>query len=115
MSIRDKALNATVVSPLMRDREKGTLSKIFDKEVTLREYDIVELISKQTGELQPVAVMIFDEYPDNFYFGGVLATKIVSKFDDSDRAELLETGLKIKFSAGKSKKTGNNLTLVTII
>lgn len=115
MSLRDKALAELTLSPLMTNREKANISDICDTEVTLRDFDLVQMVSPKTGEVQDVAILLLDEHPDKFFFGGLIATKLVSSFDENDKAELNSTGLKVKFKKGKATKSGNDLTLVEVL
>lgn len=115
MSLRDKAQAALTLSPLMKDRTKGNISDICEKPVTLRDYDVVQMMSNKTGEIQDVAVLQIDEYPTLFFFGGLIATKLVNQFDEADKEELNSTGLKIMFKKGKANKSGNDLTLIEVL
>lgn len=88
----------------MEGREKGDLSDLFDRVVTVRDYDF---ISGDDGEY---LVFIVDEDKNNFYFGGSVLTNDFKQFDEENKKELQEVGLPIKLFTKKGKK--HNYTCV---
>lgn len=116
MSIKEKAQKLLNLSPLMEQREKGTVDELTALEsVTLREYDIVLLTSTRTGEASETAIMAFDEFPDKFFFGGLVATQLLLGFDEDDKEEINNSGLKLRFYRAKSKKSGNDVTRISVV
>ena len=82
----------------MEGRNKGDLSDLFDKVVTVRDYDFIQ------GDDGNYLVFIIDEDDDNFYFGGSVLTNDFKQFDAENKKELQEVGLQIKLKNKKGKK-----------
>lgn len=91
----------------MQGREKGELTELFGKIVTVRNYDF---INSEDGDY---LVFIIDEEPEKFYFGGSVLTSNFKEFDNDEKDEILEDGLKVKLENKKGKK--HNYTSVEYI
>lgn len=91
----------------MQGRDKGELTELFDRVVTVRNYDFID------GDDGTYLVFIVDEEENKFYFGGVVLTSNFAEFDEEDKNEILENGLKIKLQNVKGKK--HNYTSVEYI
>lgn len=91
----------------MEGREKGDLSDLFDKVVTVRDYDFIN------GDDGEYLVFIVDEDKTKFYFGGSVLTNDFKQFDDENKKELQDVGLKIKLFNKKGKK--HNYTSVEYV
>lgn len=115
-NFRESAKKEVSLSELMANREKLETEDVIGKEVTIREFDIVVLDAK------PFAVVLLDEFPDRFYNGGFVLTKLCQNwaeaFDGDIRAaseELKDSGgVVVRFTATKTKK-GNNLTSIEVL
>lgn len=118
------AQETLTISDLMIDREKIKTEEIIANggEVRIIDIDPVTL-SKPNGQTDDTWVYITKEYPDNFVFAGVLLKKIFDKYlkqyegdvgalrDDFTKAG----GIKIRLTAGETKGSGRDLTLVEVL
>lgn len=119
----------TLLSGIMVGREKLETEDILDKELTIIGFDFAPKFDQQgktvvdssTGEVDTFGVVVFAEYPDKYYCVGAVFTKVchawAAGFDSTQEASAAlaaEGGVRVKFSASKTKK-GNNLTAVDIL
>lgn len=119
----------TLLSPIMAGREKLETEEILEKKLTIIGFDFAPKFDQQgkivvdssTGELDTFGVVVFAEHPDKYYCVGAVLTKVchawAAGFDspkEASAALAAEGGVKVKFSASKTKK-GNNLTAVDIL
>lgn len=73
---------------------------LLGKEVTVRNVDVIKTNNGECG------IMIFDEFPNSFYFAGsVLTTLCTDIIADDSLEELKNDGLKITIFKQKSEKT----------
>lgn len=112
------AKDSLTLSELHNGREQIDTDDILGEELTVVDFDLIE-----TSDAT-YATFVFDEYPDRYYNGGLILTKMVNTFIEEfgglDKARDAyasgENGvLRIMLSAGKSAKTKNNLTLVEVL
>ena len=116
-NFRESAIKETTLSDLMLGREQLTTDDIAGKVLTVKNFDIIAMGGKQ------YAIVIFKEYPDCYYNGGIVLTKIVLNWiDDFDgdiiaAAAALEKagGVAFKFNTGKTKDGKRNLTTVEVV
>lgn len=119
-SFREIAAKTLSLSDLMAGREKLTTEDLIGQTVTVTEFDFATINDKGTDKTFPV--LIFAEYPDRYYSGGTLLAKMCAAWaaeydgDISAASAALndEGGVKIRFSAGKTK-SGNNLTNIDVL
>lgn len=119
----------TLLSGIMVGREKLETEDILDKELTIIGFDFAPKFDQQgktvvdssTGEVDTFGVVVFAEYPDKYYCVGAVFTKVchawAAGFDSTQEASAAlaaEGGVRVKFSASKTKN-GNNLTAVDIL
>lgn len=119
----------TLLSAIMVDRDKLETEDILGQELTIMAFDFAPKFDQQgkpvvdeaTGEADTFGVVVFSEYPDKYYCVGAVFTKVchawAAGFDSPEEAsEALsaEGGVKVRFTASKTKK-GNNLTAVEIL
>lgn len=114
---RLQALAAEVsgTSPLTVGRNKVDTKTITSYEsLTMRDFDFIEYTDKSTGEHVKYPVIIFDEIEDGFYCGGMALLDLCTaiKEDEELLNELKQTGLKMAFTATKTK---NNQTYVNFV
>lgn len=102
MTLREKLKQLQVLSPLMENRTKAFLKDIVGEIPTWIDYDEIELPNKK-GEREKVPVILFKEYPDNFFFGGKAFKDLILLFDDEDKKELNEHGISVSFDVVKVK------------
>lgn len=115
INLREIATKALTLSPLVAGREKIETEDLIGKTLTIVGMDMVTTRDKRDNEDKTYPVCIFEELPDNFYFGGFLLKKLAviwaNEFD-GDFEELsnylAETGgVKIRFK-GKAKNGNTN-------
>ena len=98
-----KSLSSLSV-PVMEGREKGILDDVINagKPVTIRDYDFLTVEKK--GVKSTFAVIILDEYPEHFFFTGMVITEQLSKMDESGyHDEIVENGLPMLLEVKKSQ------------
>lgn len=108
------------ISPLCAGREKLKTEELLGKELTITHFDFASI--SDDGDTKTYPIILFDEYPNHYYAGGTIFTKMcmawVVEYDgDVERAsqDLYESGgVRIKMSATRTRN-GNNLTSVEII
>lgn len=127
-NFKQVAQENTLLSSIMVGREKLETEDILDKELTIIGFDFAPKFDQQgkpvvndIGEVDTFGVVVFAEYPDKYYCVGAVFTKVchawAAGFDSPQEASAAlaaEGGVKVKFSASKTKK-GNNLTAVEIL
>ena len=116
---RLKALAAEVsgTSPLTTGRNKVDTNTICSYEsLTLRDFDFISYVDKTTGESINYPVLIFDEIEDGFYCGGMALSDLCNAIkDDADLYEELKTtGLKMAFTATKTKSNNTYVNFVVL-
>lgn len=110
------AQEALSLSRIMEGREKLETEEILGQELTVDEFDIVTLDGKNFG------VCHFAEYPNHYYNGGAILTKLFASWASLYSGDIeaasnglkKEGGVRIMLSAAKTKK-GNNLTAVSLL
>lgn len=107
-SLKDFVKEQTTLSKLMEGKTKKPLKEICNEEITLNNFDI---LSDNYGKAYTVCT--FDEYPDNFVFGGSVITdilcKLVAKFGDKTAHEMVQNEkLRMKFTVRTSARMGDN-------
>lgn len=102
MTLREKLKNSQILSPIMETRTKAFLKDIIEEKLTWIDFDVVELPNKK-GEKEQVPIVLFKEYPDNFFFGGKAFRDLISLFDEDDKNELKEKGIIVEFDVVKVK------------
>ena len=116
-NFRESAIKETTLSELMTNREQLTTEDIAGKVLTVSNFDIIVMNGKQ------YAIVIFKEFPDNYYNGGMVLTKIVMNWvndfdgDITGAATALAKagGVQFKFNTGKTKDGKRNLTTVEVV
>lgn len=119
-SFREIAVNELSLSPLMAGRDQIKTDDLIGKTVTVEAFDFATITDKGVEKTFPV--LLLAEYPDNYYNGGTLLSKLcaawAAEFDGdvvaASEALNEEGGVKLKFTATKTK-SGNNLTAIDVI
>lgn len=119
-TFREIAAKTLSLSDLMAGREKMTTEELIGQTVTVTEFDFATINDKGVEKTFPV--LIFAEFPDRYYSGGTLLAKMcmawAGEYDGDVAAASAalsdEGGVKIRFSAGKTK-SGNNLTNISVL
>lgn len=118
----------TLLCRLMVGREKLDTDDIIDKELTIIGFDFApkfdregNAIADENGQADVFGVVIFNELPNSYYCVGTVFTKVCKAWaapfatvEEASDALAVEGGVKVKFTASKTKK-GNNLTAVEIL
>lgn len=117
MDLRGIAKSVTTLSVLMESREKietSDLVKNFPDGVHVNACDVVE-----TSDAR-YSVVTFNEDKGKYYNGGLVLTKIVDAWlqvgslDDINK-DLGKNPVKMRFSEGKTKTGGKNVTIIDIL
>lgn len=103
MSLKDKMMkmNSNEGIPFMKDRTKGDMKEILDKDLTIKDFDF---INGTDGEY---VVFIVDEIKDSFYFGGQVLTNNLKEITEEEKQEVRTSGLPVRFYEAKSKNKRN--------
>jgi hypothetical protein len=105
----DFARNLTILSPLMKDRDKLETKDVIGQELSLTDFDIVDVGKGAYG------VCVFAEYPNKFLFAGTVLTdlliKMYEKYGEDGKEELRTCGgMKLRLTTEtakeKNEKTG---------
>lgn len=118
----------TLLSAIMAGREKLETEEVLNKELTIIAFDFApkfdqqgNVVTNEGGEVDTFGVVVFAEMPDRYYCVGSVFTKVchawAAGFDspsEASQALAAEGGVRVKFTASKTKK-GNNLTAVDIL
>lgn len=128
-NFKQVAQENTLLSAIMAGKEKLETEDILDKDLTIVAFDFAPKFDQQgnpvvdssTGEVDTFGVVVFAEHPDKYYCVGAVFTKVchawAAGFDSAQEASealAAEGGVRVRFSASKTKK-GNNLTAVDIL
>jgi hypothetical protein len=118
-NFRSVAIDTLSLSPLMANREQIKTDDLIGKEATIVAFDFATITDK--GEVKTFPVLHLAEYPNHYYNGGALLSKLcqawASEFGDIEEASnaLAESGgVKIRFRSTKTK-SGNNLTFIDVL
>lgn len=94
------------VSPLIEGKDKLETSDVAGQVITLRDFD---LVAQSDGTYY--SVVLLEEYPDNFLFGGSVLTQLLVKaleeYDgnmDAVREEVGKEPIKFRIVSKKAKK-----------
>ena len=103
----ERAKELVGVSRIMNDREKG--DTVIGDIVTMIDVEIIH------GSKGDYAVYALEEYPENYFNGGLVVTDIAQEIlaDDELYADLTGEGLKVKFTKTKTR-SGNDFTAMEI-
>lgn len=128
-NFKQVAQENTLLSAIMAGKEKLETEDILDKDLTIVSFDFAPKFDQQgnpvvdssTGEVDTFGVVVFAEHPNKYYCVGAVFTKVchawAAGFDSAQEASealAAEGGVRVRFSASKTKK-GNNLTAVDIL
>jgi hypothetical protein len=108
------------LSPLMAGRDQLKTEDLIGQTVTVTAFDFATITDKGVEKTFPV--LLLKEYPDSYYNGGTLLSKLcrcwAEAYDgDIEKASndlAAEGGVQLRFTATKTK-SGNNLTAVDVV
>ena len=120
INFKKMAQDELSLSPLMAGKTQIKTDDLIGETVTVVAFDFATITDRGVEKTFPV--LIFAEYPDRYYTGGTLLNKMCAAWAaeyDGDIAAASaalsdEGGVKIRFSAGKTK-SGNNLTNIDVL
>lgn len=120
MDFKSIAINELSLSPLMSGREQITTDELAGKEATIIAFDFATITDK--GEEKTFPVLLLKEYPNHYYNGGALLSKLCIAWagaydgDVSAASNDLESsgGVRVRFKLTKTK-SGNNLTSIEVL
>lgn len=101
MALKELVNKVNGNSVLCEGRTKALIRDVIGEPLTWVDVDAVPM--KQDGVTKEVPVVIFKEYPKNFFFGGDCFAKIVSEMTDDDYKDLRTNGLKIQLDQKPQK------------
>jgi hypothetical protein len=108
------------LSPLMAGKEQIKTDDLIGQTVTVVAFDFATITDKGVEKTFPV--LLLKEYPDRYYNGGTLLSKLCTCWanaydgDIEAASEDLEKsgGVQLRFTATKTK-AGNNLTAIDVV
>lgn len=127
-NFKQVAQENTLLSAIMAGKDKLETDDVLDQELTIVGFDFApkfdqhgNTVVDENGEVDTFGVVVFSEYPDKYYCVGAVFTKVCHAWaagfkspKEASDALAAEGGVKVKFSASKTRK-GNNLTAVEIL
>lgn len=90
--------------PFMDKRTKGDINDLLDEDLHIVDYGYIR---SRKGDY---AVIAFKEYPDQFYFGGMVLTDILRRIDkDNMKEQLLGETLRLSMKNAKEPDRDGNI------
>ena len=120
INFKKMAQDELSLSPLMAGRDQIKTEDLIGQTVTVTGFDFATITDKGVEKTFPV--LLLKEYPDRYYNGGTLLSKLCrcwAEAYDGDIEEAsddlaAEGGVQLRFTATKTK-SGNNLTAVDVV
>ena len=120
INFKKMALDELSLSPLMAGRDQIKTEDLVGQTVTVTGFDFATITDKGVEKTFPV--LLLKEYPDRYYNGGALLSKLCRCWADAYDGDIeaasadleAEGGVQLKFTATKTK-SGNNLTAVDVV
>lgn len=120
INFKKMAQDELSLSPLMAGRDQIKTDGLIGQTVTVVGFDFATITDKGVEKTFPV--LLLEEYPDRYYNGGTLLSKLcrcwAEAYDgdiEAASADLAaEGGVQLRFTATKTK-SGNNLTAVDVV
>lgn len=120
INFKKMAQDELSLSPLMAGRDQIKTEDLIGQTVTVTGFDFATITDKGVEKTFPV--LLLKEYPDRYYNGGALLSKLcrcwAEAYDgdiEAASADLeAEGGVQLRFTATKTK-SGNNLTAVDVV
>lgn len=108
------------LSPLMAGRDQLKTEDLTGQTVTVVAFDFATITDKGVEKTFPV--LLLKEYPDHYYNGGALLSKLCRCWAEAYDGDIemasndlaAEGGVQLRFTATKTK-SGNNLTAVDVV
>ena len=120
INFKKMAQDELSLSPLMAGRDQIKTEDLIGQTVTVTGFDFATITDKGVEKTFPV--LLLKEYPDRYYNGGALLSKLCRCWADAYDGDIeaasddlaAEGGVQLKFTATKTK-SGNNLTAVDVV
>lgn len=120
INFKKMAQDELSLSPLMAGKMQIKTEDLIGQTVTVIAFDFATITDKGVEKTFPV--LLLKEYPENYYNGGTLLSKLCKCWADAYDGNIeeasedlaVEGGVQLKFTATKTK-SGNNLTAVDVI
>ena len=120
INFKKMAQDELSLSPLMAGRDQIKTDDLIGQTVTVTGFDFATITDKGVEKTFPV--LLLKEYPDRYYNGGALLSKLCKCWADAYDGDVeaasddlaAEGGVQLRFTSTKTK-SGNNLTAVDVI
>lgn len=120
INFKKMAQDELSLSPLMAGRDQIKTEDLVGQTVTVTGFDFATITDKGVEKTFPV--LLLKEYPDRYYNGGALLSKLCRCWADAYDGDIeaasadleAEGGVQLRFTATKTK-SGNNLTAVDVV
>ena len=120
INFKKMAQDELSLSPLMAGRDQIKTEDLIGQTVTVTGFDFATITDKGVEKTFPV--LLLKEYPDRYYNGGALLSKLCRCWAEAYDGDIeaassdleAEGGVQLKFTATKTK-SGNNLTAVDVV
>lgn len=120
INFKKMAQDELSLSPLMAGRDQIKTEDLVGQTVTVTGFDFATITDKGVEKTFPV--LLLKEYPDRYYNGGALLSKLCRCWADAYDGDIeaasadleAEGGVQLKFTSTKTK-SGNNLTAVDVV
>ncbi len=120
INFKKMAQDELSLSPLMAGKTQIKTDDLIGETVTVVAFDFATITDK--GEEKTFPVLLFKEYPDRYYNGGALLSKLCRCWAEAYDGDIeaasedlaADGGVQLRFSSTKTK-SGNNLTAVDVV
>jgi hypothetical protein len=120
INFKKMAQDELSLSPLMAGRDQIKTDDLIGQTVTVVGFDFATITDKGVEKTFPV--LLLKEYPDRYYNGGALLSKLCRCWAEASDGDIeaasndlaAEGGVQLRFTATKTK-SGNNLTAVDVV
>ena len=120
INFKKMAQDELSLSPLMAGRDQIKTDDLIGQTVTVTGFDFATITDKGVEKTFPV--LLLKEYPDRYYNGGALLSKLCKCWADAYDGDVeaasndlaAEGGVQLRFTSTKTK-SGNNLTAVDVV
>lgn len=120
INFKKMAQDELSLSPLMAGRDQIKTEDLIGQTVTVVGFDFATITDKGVEKTFPV--LLLKEYPDRYYNGGALLSKLCHCWAEAYDGDIeaasedlaAEGGVQLRFTATKTK-SGNNLTAVDVV
>lgn len=120
INFKKMAQDELSLSPLMAGRDQIKTEDLIGQTVTVTGFDFATITDKGVEKTFPV--LLLKEYPDRYYNGGALLSKLCRCWAEAYDGDIeaasddlaAEGGVQLRFTATKTK-SGNNLTAVDVV